>query len=301
MVYAFLEKQHISTKALAIISISCLALVLLLQPITDGQDFLKYYNLVSGRSDVQNAINFYSYEVLFWVPQYFLATQVSAEVWRDLNVVLLFIFPVLFLRAWLPGGIHRLVVYYVVVWSLPGSYLLYGNALRQHLMVLFLITTFALIRRWPLFLPLSALIHKSAILHAPLLMALLRPKFALMLGLALSGLTMFLGKYIVEEDTVDLAVLASYCFFFLALSIVLKDKLVLILLSIMLIYGYSSPLILERLILSSGPILGYYLAVHRKVSNLFLFYMSGLMVVVNVALTLYPPDSILTLYRSVLP
>lgn len=300
MLYALLKKESMSARVLALLSVFILFVLCLLQPLADGQDFAKYYGLASGRRGIYNAINFYSFEILFWVPQYLLASQLGPEGWRDLNVIFLFSFPLVFLKSWQKGILRRLVIYYAAVWMFPGSYLLYGNALRQHLMVLFLITLFALFRRWMLIAPLSVLVHKAAILHIPYLISLAKPKLGILLSAMMSGLAFFLGKYFSENDSADLGILISYCILFLAISLFLRDRVGLVFTILFLVYFLSSPVVLERLMLSTGPILGYYLSTQRKLSNSALILMSFLMICLNVSLALSPPESISALYRSVL-
>ncbi len=294
------DKKNLYTLFFAVTSILLIQILLISQFLSDGQDFQKYYDLVSSRTSLYNAVNFYSFEILFWVPQYLLALSFDGETWRDINILILFFISCfIFTGSDKENKIHSIVLCYMIIWSFPGTYLLYGNAYRQLLMVFVLLLFF---KKHKFILSiLSTLIHKSAFIH---IIILLFNKFPKTIFFIIVPLTCFLINYLnlynTEETNFDFSIIFVYGVFSLLISIIIKDFNILYTYIIILLITITNDIIGLRLLLSFGPIIAFYIINKYSYKKSFLQFFSILALLVNLFLYFMRPTSIKLLYQSVI-
>lgn len=299
-VSSFITKRDISYKFFSLFTFLLLFSCFILLTIEDGQDYIKYYELLESRISLYNAINFYSYEIIFWSIQYFLVQIFDADTWRDFNVFLIFIIPIIILKLNNNLSFHNLLLFNSVVFSFPGSYLLYGNALRQHLMVLTLLLLFSFFKRYK-FLSLSSIfVHKSAILHFPFLYFKDRHFLLLFSYFILSIIIKYFNLYFVDEALgSDLLIIIVYFLFCLILTFLTKDYFFLVIFICSSFFLLVSPVIFMRLILSFGIMIGFYFTLFYS-HVFYLRFFSLLVIFINLMLFFFTPLSISSLYKSIL-
>lgn len=298
----YLSKKNILKAILEVLSISSIAIMLIMLQLSDGQDYEKYYNLISKKDNLSQALNFYSFEYIFWSLEFYLA-KLGPEFFRDANYILILLFPLIYFSRQ-EEALTKFNLFIVIQWFFPGTALLFGNALRQHLMIIVFLTLFFVFKTnvSRLFVVLiSTLIHKSAILTLPFI-SLIQGKriFFILLTAGLISVISLFDFYNEIPTSTNAFILPSYFIAILLISIMLKEsKLNLISVAILLI-NFVSPIIAERLMLVLGPILAFYLAAEKHRAKLTINLIILGIIIFYLFILFNPLQSINILYKSIL-